>query len=122
MLDEKEKNELFFRPFAPLSGLNDPATFVDEIRQRIDAQEYLRAEILSKDLIQLCLRGLRYFQTYDWLFLRGVITIGYVGWCVYCAEFLIRNHVLNQANIKAPNKMTTWMVPILSLYPSELLS
>ncbi|KAI7886618.1 PigN-domain-containing protein [Lichtheimia hyalospora FSU 10163] len=119
--DEKERDELFFRPFAPLSGLNDPATFVDEIRQRIDAQEYLRAELLSKDLIQLCLRGLRYFQTYDWLFLRGVITIGYVGWCVYCAEFLIRNHVLNQANIKAPNKMTTWMINILSVLAFILL-
>lgn len=85
---------------------------MDEIRQRIDAQEYLRAELLSKDLIQLCLRGLRYFQTYDWLFLRSVITIGYVGWCIYCTEFLIRNHVLNQANIKTPNKMTTLVVII----------
>jgi phosphatidylinositol glycan class N len=41
-----------------------------------------------------CLEGLRYFQTYDWLFLRGVVTAGYIGWCIFCLEFVIRNFVL----------------------------
>lgn len=41
-----------------------------------------------------CLEGLRYFQTYDWLFLRSVVTAGYIGWCVFCLEFVIRSFVL----------------------------
>ncbi|KAI9326126.1 Phosphatidylinositolglycan class N-domain-containing protein [Obelidium mucronatum] len=28
----------------------------------------------------LCIEGLRYYQIYDWLFLRGMISVGYLGW------------------------------------------
>lgn len=43
----------------------------------------------------LSLEGLRYFQTYDWLFLRGIVTAGYIGWCIFCLQFVIRNFVLS---------------------------
>ncbi|KAF7728109.1 Glycosyl phosphatidyl inositol anchor synthesis [Apophysomyces ossiformis] len=97
---EKEQHELFFRPFKPLSGENDPSSKITHIRKLIDDKKYKDAETLSKDLMALCIVGLRYFQTYDWLFLRGIITAGYIGWCVFCLEFIVREYVLPQ-NIKA---------------------
>ncbi|KAI9491076.1 Phosphatidylinositolglycan class N-domain-containing protein [Zychaea mexicana] len=113
--DEKERDELFFRPFPPLSGLNSPDTFVQDIRNRIKAGEYTRAEILSQELIQLSLHGLRYFQTYDWLFLRGIITAGYVGWCVYCLVFVIKFYVLARPAEKPLSKSGVWLIDALSV-------
>jgi phosphatidylinositol glycan class N len=60
----------------------------------IDNKEFTLAEQKSKELMNLSIQGLRYFQTYDWLFLRGVITIGYIGWCIFCLEFVIKKYVL----------------------------
>jgi GPI ethanolamine phosphate transferase 1 len=92
--DEKEQSELFFRPFQKLTGGNDPLLLVSEIQLLIDAGEFIRAEQKSKQLMSLSLQGLRYFQTYDWLFLRSIVTAGYIGWCVFCLLFVIHNYVL----------------------------
>lgn len=93
-LDEKEALELFFRPFSQLSGSNNPILLVSEIQSLINDHQYVLAEQKSKVLMSHCLEGLRYFQTYDWLFLRSVVTAGYIGWCVFCLEFVIRSFVL----------------------------
>ena len=92
--DEKEQHELFFRPYPGLVGQHDPTLLTSEIKRLITDKDYELAEKKSKELIELCLRGLRYYQTYDWLFLRTIITIGYVGWCIFCLEFVIRHFVL----------------------------
>lgn len=65
-----------------------------EIQSLIDDHQFTLAEQKSRELMSHCLEGLRYFQTYDWLFLRGVVTAGYIGWCVFCFEFVIRSFVL----------------------------
>lgn len=98
-LDEKERDELFFRPFSGLSGANHPDILLAEITSLIDKEHYTLAEQKSKDLMALSLEGLRYFQTYDWLFLRSVITAGYVGWCIYCLQFVIRNYVFGSDRV-----------------------
>ncbi|CEG64614.1 hypothetical protein RMATCC62417_01554 [Rhizopus microsporus] len=92
--NEKEQHELFFRPYPGLVGQHDPTLLTSEIKMLITDKDYELAEKKSKELIELCLRGLRYYQTYDWLFLRTIITIGYVGWCIFCLEFVIRHFVL----------------------------
>ncbi|KAI8379184.1 Phosphatidylinositolglycan class N-domain-containing protein [Radiomyces spectabilis] len=94
--DEKAASELFFRPFPPLSGDHSPEAFMANIQSLIDAKDYAEAERMSKELIDLSLRGLRYFQTYDWFFLRSIITLGYVGWCIFCLEYVLRHYVLGE--------------------------
>ncbi|KAI8142471.1 Phosphatidylinositolglycan class N-domain-containing protein [Fennellomyces sp. T-0311] len=113
--DEKESSELFFRPFQMLSGLNSPDTFVNEIRNRIESKEYIRAEALSKELINLCLRGLRYFQTYDWLFLRSTVTAGFIGWCMYCLVFVIRYYVLSKTAVEPSLQTGGLLIDSLSM-------
>ncbi|KAI8639449.1 Phosphatidylinositolglycan class N-domain-containing protein [Parasitella parasitica] len=92
--NQKEELELFFRPFSQLSGRNDPDVLVIEIQALINGHQYILAERKSRELMTHCLEGLRYFQTYDWLFLRSVVTAGYIGWCIFCLEFVVRNFVL----------------------------
>ncbi|KAI8099624.1 Phosphatidylinositolglycan class N-domain-containing protein [Halteromyces radiatus] len=93
--DEKQDHELFFKSFPPLSGQHSPTFYINSIQQLIDSKDYIGAEKMSRQLIALSLEGLRYFQTYDWFFLRGVITAGFVGWCIYCLEFVLRQYLIS---------------------------
>ncbi|CAI5731788.1 unnamed protein product [Hyaloperonospora brassicae] len=47
-----------------------------------DDEAAAQVEILSQELIEICLATLDYFQRYDWFFLLSVIVSGYVGWII----------------------------------------
>ncbi|KAK3390859.1 Phosphatidylinositolglycan class N-domain-containing protein [Podospora didyma] len=95
--EEKKKTaELRYRPYQALSD-NDlsPENRVAGIRQLIDAGHYEEAIEESAALMKIGLGGLRYLQTYDWLFLRALITIGYLGWIAFALTTVIDLHVLH---------------------------
>jgi phosphatidylinositol glycan class N len=73
----------------------------NSIREQISAIEKLiesgRAKTAIKEcdiLIKTGLEGLRYLQTYDWLFLRTLVTAGYIGWIAFGLTSIIDLHVL----------------------------
>ncbi|KAF2455152.1 GPI ethanolamine phosphate transferas-like protein [Lineolata rhizophorae] len=72
------------------------------VRDAIDNGRYDDAITQSEDLIQLALAGLRYLQTYDWLFLRALVTAGYLGWIAFATATVIDLHVLQEADAAAP--------------------
>lgn len=49
----------------------------------------------AQALIKTGLEGLRYLQTYDWLFLRTLITMGYLGWIAFALTTVLDIHVLH---------------------------
>jgi phosphatidylinositol glycan class N len=93
----KKSTELRYKPF---SGLGDEAHSVEhrvaQIQKAIDGDNAAEAIRQTYDLIDLGVEGLRYLQTYDWLFLRTLITIGYVGWIVFAITTVIDLHVLTE--------------------------
>ncbi|TPX56560.1 hypothetical protein PhCBS80983_g04468 [Powellomyces hirtus] len=90
--DSKRRTEPFFKPFKRLANEQELAR---EIAQLIDLKHYQDATEKSLELISLCLAGLRYYQTYDWLFLRSVISLGYLGWVAYGTLFILRSGALH---------------------------
>ncbi|KAG7399599.1 hypothetical protein PHYBOEH_008387 [Phytophthora boehmeriae] len=54
-------------------------------RLQKDSDAYERVEVLSQELIEICLDTLEYFQRYDWFFLLSTVVLGYVGWMVVVA-------------------------------------
>ncbi|KAH8804798.1 GPI ethanolamine phosphate transferase-like protein [Xylogone sp. PMI_703] len=92
----KMDTELHYRPYRPLS---DQETSVERrlarIQGLIDRGKYDEAIADTSDLIKTTLDGLRYLQTYDWLFLRALITIGYLGWIAFALTTVIDLHVLH---------------------------
>ncbi|RYP26121.1 hypothetical protein DL767_008161 [Monosporascus sp. MG133] len=92
----KKANELRFRPYRPLSGDHGfPAEVrLASIQKLIDDGKYEEAIEESAALIKIGLEGMRYLQTYDWLFLRALITIGYLGWMAYAVTRVVDLHVL----------------------------
>lgn len=95
--EKKESNELRYKPYGALSvdGLT-PDQRVADIRQLIAAGKYEEAIEESDALIGITLQGLRYLQTYDWLFLRALITVGYLGWISYALTTVVDTFVLQE--------------------------
>ena len=67
---------------------------VELVQQSIDAGHYIEAIEQSHSLIKLGEQGLRYLQTYDWLFLRALVTTGYLGWIAFAFTTAIDAHML----------------------------
>ncbi|KAI8897625.1 Phosphatidylinositolglycan class N-domain-containing protein [Globomyces pollinis-pini] len=90
----KEKSEIMFQPFKPLVNYTSR---LSEIKSLIDEKDYDLAERKSDLLVDLAIEGLRYYQTYDWLLLRTIVSFGYFGWIVFSSVFIIKTYSLNEA-------------------------
>jgi phosphatidylinositol glycan class N len=110
----KKSTELRYKPF---SGLGDEAHSVGhrvaDIQAAIDKEDVDKAIRQTYELIDLGLEGLRYLQTYDWLFLRTLITAGYVGWIVFAIATVIDLHVLTE---DVPAQRTTASTAVFSSF------
>ncbi|ATY60766.1 ATP release [Cordyceps militaris] len=94
---KKRATELRFRPYSSFSEHNaSPDQRIDAIKILIESKKYEEAIEETDALIQVTLEGLRYLQTYDWLFLRALITIGYLGWMAYAITTVIDLFVVGQ--------------------------
>lgn len=93
--EKKRATELRYRPFPPLGDEQHSVDYrVNEIKTAIDQEHYERGIVKSQELLHLGLDGLRYLQTYDWLFLRALVTTGYLGWIAFALTTVIDLHVL----------------------------
>lgn len=93
--EKKRASELRYKPFPPLGDKKYSVEYrLDEIKALIGRGDFVQAINKSQKLLHLGLEGLRYLQTYDWLFLRVLVTIGYVGWIAFALTTVIDLHVL----------------------------
>jgi GPI ethanolamine phosphate transferase 1 len=94
--EQKKATELRYRPFKPLGDeAHSVETRFSIIKNLIDQEKYEKAIEETAALVKVALEGLRYLQTYDWLFLRALITIGYLGWIAFALTTVIDLHVLH---------------------------
>ncbi|KAL8999388.1 MAG: hypothetical protein Q9188_005892, partial [Gyalolechia gomerana] len=93
--DQKKASEIRYRPYAKLG---DDELSVErrvlEIQHAIDQGQFTEAISMSQELLRVGIEGLRYLQTYDWLFLRMLVTMGYLGWITFALTTVINLHVL----------------------------
>lgn len=85
----KQERTLFFKPFTPLVGYKSMLIHIDEL---ISSGQFESALQSAQELIRLALGGLHYFQTYDWLFLKSTVVIGYLGWIVYVFLHILQSY------------------------------
>ena len=96
--DQKRSTEIRYKPYAPLGDDKHSVEHrVGEIRGMIQDSHFEKAIETSQDLLQVGLQGLRYLQTYDWVFLRTLVTLGYLGWMAFAFTTVIDLHVLHGA-------------------------
>ncbi|KAJ5675699.1 GPI ethanolamine phosphate transferase 1 [Penicillium macrosclerotiorum] len=95
--EDKRASVLRYVPFEPLSGYGETSIegrFAN-LETLISNGSYEESITLSSELLVVGLEGLRYLQTYDWLFLRTVVSLGYLGWIAYALTTVIDLHVLH---------------------------
>ncbi|KIW66603.1 hypothetical protein PV04_05921 [Phialophora macrospora] len=96
--ERKKATSLHYQPYPPFSKTNaSVAGRISAIESAIANNQHELAIQLSSDLFSHALQGLRYLQTYDWLFLRALITIGYLGWIAFGITTVVDLHVLHGA-------------------------
>lgn len=96
--EQKKATELRYRPYRPLSDDgSSPEKRISDIRELIAAGNYEEAIEETDALIRIGLQGLRYLQTYDWLFLRVLVTLGYLGWMAYAIATVINLYVVKES-------------------------
>lgn len=94
--EQKKANELRFKPYGPLADEQHSVDHrVMEIRTEIERGHPEQAIAMSQELLHTGLDGLRYLQRYDWLFLRVLVTLGYLGWIAFAVTTIIDMHVLH---------------------------
>lgn len=96
---QKKKTAMQFRPFATFAEEAAIDMRIAAITNLIEAGNYDAAIEDTHRLIDATLDGLRYLQTYDWLFLRALITVGYLGWIAYAITTVIDIHVLQGSTV-----------------------
>ena len=94
--EQKRSRELRYKPYAPLGDQQHSVEHrVSEIEDLISNESFEEAMTKSAELLNLGIAGLRYLQTYDWLFLRAVVTAGYLGWMAFALTTVVDLHVLH---------------------------
>ena len=96
---KEEKKAAQVLQYRPYSGFADAEYSTDHrlnvVDELIQNGRYDEAIKVSDELIALGLAGLRYLQTYDWLFLRALVTLGYLGWVAFAFTTAIDVHMLD---------------------------
>jgi phosphatidylinositol glycan class N len=122
---KKKSSQLRFVPFGPLSEDGKTAERrVADISALLEAGNYEEAIEETSALIKIALEGLRYLQTYDWLFLRALVTIGYLGWMAFAITTVVDLHVL-QGRTQATRTMAgvaCFASVLIAMYASFLAS
>ncbi|KGO70920.1 GPI ethanolamine phosphate transferase 1 [Penicillium italicum] len=95
--EQKRGAVIRYVPYRPLSGYHENSIEgrLARIQALISSDDYEEAIVVSAELLRVALEGLRYLQTYDWLFLRTIVSIGYLGWIAYALTTVIDLHVLH---------------------------
>lgn len=105
---EKKATEIRYRPYAKLGDkIHSVEQRVLDIRRSIDQGQFKQGIRMSQDLLQIGLDGMRYLQTYDWLFLRMLVTTGYLGWIAFALTTVIDLHVLQNKGAYVRNTATS---------------
>ncbi|KAJ5543089.1 hypothetical protein N7535_005518 [Penicillium sp. DV-2018c] len=95
--EQKKNSVIRYVPYEPLSGYheNSSEARLARIKALISNGDYDESIAMSSQLLRVALEGLRYLQTYDWLFLRTIVSVGYLGWIAYALTTVIDLHVLH---------------------------
>jgi GPI ethanolamine phosphate transferase 1 len=116
---QRRSTALRYTPFPAFSSANGSISArMSVIHFDIDNGAYEAAIEHSSELLDLTLQGLRYLQTYDWLFLRTLVTLGYLGWIAYALTTVIDLHVLHghAAAYRTPASNAFFSALLVALY------
>ncbi|CAR29849.1 hypothetical protein ZYGR_0AD05370 [Zygosaccharomyces rouxii] len=80
--------------------LSEIQSLIERIAQG-EAQLTADAIQLTEELMKTTLEGLQYLTTYNWRFIRTIVTFGFVGWIGYAFTVFLKIYILGQYDTNA---------------------
>ena len=121
----KAANEIRYRPYGPFRDAgHGPEARLASIRNLIEKSKYEEAVEEAAVLMKLGLEGLRYLQTYDWLFLRALVTCGYLGWVAFALTAVVDLHVVQSTLVasRSTTSISVFLAILAVMYASFIAS
>ncbi|KAG2392190.1 hypothetical protein C9374_012442 [Naegleria lovaniensis] len=110
---KKEKTLLFFRHYMKRQDLELKSR---EITSLIMSGDFEKAQEEIYQLINMGIRGLNYFMTYDWPQLMSTVILGYIGWMFYLLVFCLRHYTKLGHEIKSDKNVFTVSCASVALF------
>ncbi|KAI3654848.1 hypothetical protein MP228_000228 [Amoeboaphelidium protococcarum] len=118
--DQRRSREPFFIAFSELSDEYAQQLF-EQIDQLILSKEFDESIQLCEQIMTKSLEGLRYLQTYDWFFLRSIISAGYLGWIIFSAVFILQKYVYQRKVYELITRFDNWSLASLVMFPFSVV-
>ncbi|GMG40555.1 unnamed protein product [Ambrosiozyma monospora] len=106
-LDEVKYNQYKFVEFPefeakPVEQYQSEIEDLIKIIETGDVSKELETIQLIEEFASVTLKGLDYLQKYNWLLLRSIVTMGFVGWIVYSFIIFLQLFILKSSNSPEP--------------------
>ncbi|SSD61256.1 probable GPI ethanolamine phosphate transferase 1 [Saccharomycodes ludwigii] len=96
--------------------------YLKEIEALIaNAEDSLETIKLTEELMKVTLEGLNYLTTYNWRFIRTIVTLGFIGWIVYSFIIFLRLFILSKRYEDGISKSTFTIFTVLSMLLNYIL-
>lgn len=103
-----EESQLSYQAFGPFS-VYTVANRVAAIEHLLAEEHYDEAIVQAEELMTLGLSGLKYLQRYNWLLLRSLVTLGFLGWIAFAFTSFLW---LFLASDEAKKVSNSWVSPL----------
>lgn len=111
--DEVMNHQFRFKPYSPFEekSVNQYKTEIEHLIKELESHPESVSEIekqaieLSEELMKTALDGLTYLQTYNWLLLRTIVTLGFFGWIVYSFNIFLKLFILKENEVASNNSV-----------------
>ena len=100
--------------FSKLIDFSFTKDFSSEIEAALMKKNWKEVQQLSHEWIIESIKGMRYLQQYDWLYLRTVITLGYTGWMLFVLLFVLESYVVTDKKEKRSYKHVFYGLAVLA--------
>ena len=99
---------IWFQPFEV--RVEELEAQMEAIEEAFERGSYDEVESECALMIKTCLKSLRYYQTYDRLYLIALTLLGYTGWILYAPVEI--NHSFNTVDSNRPSRII-WVVRLV---------
>lgn len=116
--EEMKLSQFFFKPFdgfvkKPIETYKEIIEeLIQDIATKQDNDKEIEAIKLVEELIKQSLDGLYYLTTYNWLLIRTIVTLGFIGWILYSFVIFLKLFIVPADSFEAKPSILNYSITL----------